>query len=123
MAVARGPRPPLHLFDKTMTVLRATASVDNAGSPKEAWSNHLTSVPCRVQPAGAEEAARYGAERSRRMWRVPTSPAQDIDENDRLQITDSATTGSAITRTMNIVEIKNNQLGRTVMVLVGEETD
>lgn len=116
------PRPPVHLFQSaSMTVQRNTVTVGSAGGPSHSWANHLTSVECLIQPMSMSESVRYGRESTRRLFRVSCEGGQDIQGKDRVTITHNVG-GVSTTRTMDVIETKDQQSREQLMVLICEET-
>ena len=114
--------PPIHLFNKTIAVKRLTTTYDSGRSPITTYNAHLSGIAARIQPMSGSESVRYGRDSNRRMWRIFIAPGQDIVEEDQITFTDS-TTGTDVTRTLDIQEIQNPQLEGAVLEIVAEETD
>jgi len=114
--------PPIHLLDSSINTTRVTVTRDSGGSPIQTFNASLSSVPARIQQVSASEALRYGRESNRRMWKIFVATGQDIVEEDQVSFVDS-TTGSDVTRTLQINEIRNPQQAGVIMAVMCEESD
>ena len=56
------------------------------------------------------------------MWKIFVATGQDIVEEDQVSFVDS-TTGSDVTRTLQINEIRNPQQAGVIMAVMCEESD
>ena len=114
-------RIPAHLFTDTVSVERKSAATANGRYPSESWSAAITGMKCAIQPMTTAEAMKFGTDRAMRMVNVYTSPANDVQSEDRLAFTDSRT-GSAVTRYYAVVSTPSDLVsGGAVLELACEE--
>jgi head-tail adaptor len=113
-------RAPIHLYDKTMTVLRSTTTQDTTGGPSKSFANHLTSVPCRWQQSGGSEDVVHGRESTRKQWLIHCEGGQDIQAKDRCQAT-FRLGGVNTTVEVDILETREGQSAGITMQVIGEE--
>ena len=116
------PATPVHLFNEVVGTTRLATTFDSGGSPINTFTAEISDIPARVQPISGSENVRYGRESTRRMWKIFVEPGQDILETDRITYDDN-TTGTVISRTMDIQEIRNPQMANTILTIICEETD
>ncbi len=114
---------PYHLLTDVGTIKRFTTDAkDSSGVQTVTFVDHIIDLPFRFQPISATESVRYGRESTRRMWQCFTETGNDITEKDQIEFIDE-TSGSAITKTLDIQEIRNPQLSNQVLFILAEETE
>lgn len=112
---------PLHLMNHTVTIKRSPEAKDASGGPTQTFTDYLIDIPARIQPMSGSEVVRYGRDSNRRMWRIILPTGYDITEKDRVEFFEFST-GSGITRTLDIIEGRDAQLSGAIRVLICEET-
>lgn len=106
---------PVHLFTTSVTVQRRTETIDDSGGVIQTFATALT-TPMRIQPVTQTDSEVAGALRGLNAFRCFCSPGLDIRRDDRLQWTET-TTGSSVTRTVEVTGLRDLQLFGRVLQL------
>ena len=75
---------PHHLFKDRITIQRRTNAADAGGHVVPTWANHLTGVPCSVQPGDGDEPERGGGKQPSQKYRIYLDAAVDVVSTDRI---------------------------------------
>jgi len=108
------PRTPVNLFNHTVTIQSVTQSPGGThGEWTQTWANQLSNIPARIQPKSRPFTLQHGADRERQRFVIFVEPGQAIHPGQRVSFTDT----DSITRTCDILAVKEAQLADVVLRL------
>ena len=106
---------PIHAFDQTITIERATTVSGTAGGVDRTFATHLANIKARIQDISGTEGVQFMRDGNTRVYRVFVEEA-DILEGDRIN-------WSSEGKFMDITEIRDLQWDKHTFSITAQEIE